>query len=331
MKLAVVGVTGLVGRKIIQVLEEKRFPIDEFVAVASERSAGKQLLFRGENHTVISIEECIESPPDIAIFSAGAETSKQWAEKFAEKLCFVIDNSSAWRMTDDIPLVVPEINGNSINKDHKIIANPNCSTIQMVLALSPLHNKYNIKRAVVSTYQSVSGSGAKGIEQLMNERNNKEGEKIYPHQIDMNVIPQAGDFVEDGYTSEEIKLVKETKKILDPNISLTATAVRVPVDGGHSESVNLEFENDFELFEVKRLLGMMPGIVLFDMPEANFYPMPVMSKDKDEVFIGRLRRDFSQANSLNMWIVSDNLRKGAATNAVQIAEYLVKKGLVSKR
>lgn len=331
MKLAVVGATGLVGRKIIQVLEEKRFPIDEFVVVASERSVGKQVQFRGENYTVITIEDCLRSAPDIAIFSAGAETSKQWAEKFAEKSCFVIDNSSAWRMVDGIPLVVPEINGNSITGEQKIIANPNCSTIQMVMAFSPLHNKYRIKRAVVSTYQSVTGSGAKGLQQLMNERNNKEGEKIYPHQIDMNVIPQAGDFVEDGYTSEEIKLVNETKKILDQEISLTATAVRVPVEGGHSESVNLEFENDFDLFEVRRLLGAMPGVVLFDMPEANFYPMPILAKDKDEVFVGRIRRDFSQKNSLNMWIVSDNLRKGAATNAVQIAEYLLSQGLVSKQ
>lgn len=330
MRLAVVGATGLVGRKIIQVLEEKHFPIDEFVAVASERSAGTKIEFKGKNYKVVTIEDCLKDAPDIAIFSAGAETSKQWAEKFAEKSCFVIDNSSAWRMDDGIPLVVPEINGKSISGEQKIIANPNCSTIQMVLALAPLHNKYRIKRVVVSTYQSVSGSGVKGIQQLMDERNNQEGEKIYPHQIDMNVIPHAGDFNEDGYTSEEIKLVNETKKIIDHDISVTATVVRVPVEGGHSEAVNLEFENDFELFEVKRLLGMMPGIIIFDMPEANLYPMPIFAKDKDEVFVGRLRRDFSQPNSLNMWIVSDNLRKGAATNAVQIAEYLLAQGYVSK-
>ena len=329
MKLAVIGATGLVGRKMIQVLEEKRFPIDEFMAVASERSAGKSLQFKGKDYTIMTVEECLDNTPDIAIFSAGGETSKKWAPKFAEKSCYVIDNSSAWRMVDNIPLVVPEINGDTISKEQKIIANPNCSTIQMVLAMSPLHNKYHIKRAVVSTYQSVTGSGAKGIQQLMDERDNKEGEKEYPHKIDMNVIPHAGDFDADGYTSEEIKLVNETKKILAPDISVTATVVRVPVDGGHSEAVNLEFENDFEIFEVRRLLGMMPGIVLFDMPEANFYPMPIFAKDKDEVFVGRLRRDFSQANSLNMWIVSDNLRKGAATNAVQIAEYLLAKGFVA--
>ena len=326
MKLAIIGATGLVGRKIIQVLEEKRFPIDEFVAIASEQSAGKHVKFKGENYRVVTIEEGLYASPDIAIFSAGAEISKKWAKKFAKKSCFVIDNSSAWRMDENTPLVIPEINGDTISAKQKIIANPNCSTIQMLMALSPLHKKYIIKRAVVSTYQSVTGSGAKGIQQLMDERKGKEGIKAYPHQIDMNVIPHAGDFGKDGYTSEETKLVNETKKILDPNISVTATAVRVPVEGGHSEAVNLEFENDFEIFEVKRLLGTMPGVVVLDMPEANFYPMPIMSKEKDEVFVGRIRRDFSQANSLNLWIVSDNLRKGAATNAVQIAEYLLKQG-----
>jgi len=330
MKLAVVGATGLVGRKIIQILEEKHFPIDKFMAVASDRSTGKLIPFHDDNYPVITMQECLDANPDIAIFSAGAEISKQWAQKFAEKSCFVIDNSSAWRMVNDIPLIVPEINASVLNGEQKIIANPNCSTIQLVMALSPLHNKYQIKRAVISTYQSVTGSGAKGLQQLMNERSKKESEKIYPHQIDMNVIPQAGDFVEDDYTSEEIKLIKETNKILDQNISITATAVRVPVEGGHSESVNLEFENDFDLFEVKRILGTMPGVVVFDMPEASMYPMPIMAKDKDEVFVGRIRRDFSQVNSLNMWIVSDNLRKGAATNAVQIAQHLISNGLISQ-
>ncbi len=328
MKLAVIGATGLVGRKIIQVLEEKRFPIDEFVAVASKNSAGQNIKFRGDNYRVITIEEGLYAAPDIAIFSAGAEISKKWAKKFARKDCFVIDNSSTWRMDETVPLVIPEINASTISSKKKIIANPNCSTIQLLMALSPLHIKYKIKRVVVSTYQSVSGSGAKGIQQLNNERQGKEGDKAYPHQIDMNVIPHAGDFSEDGYSSEETKLVNETKKILDPGISVTATAVRVPVEGGHSEAVNLEFENDFEIFEVKRLLGTMPGVVVLDMPEANFYPMPIMANGKNEVFVGRIRRDFSQPNSLNIWIVSDNLRKGAATNAVQIAEYLLKQDFI---
>ncbi len=328
MKLAVIGATGLVGRKIIQVLEEKRFPIDEFVAVASKNSAGQNIKFRGDNYRVITIEEGLYAAPDIAIFSAGAEISKKWAKKFAKKNCFVIDNSSTWRMDETVPLVIPEINASTISSKQKIIANPNCSTIQLLMALSPLHIKYKIKRVVVSTYQSVSGSGAKGIQQLNDERQGKEGDKAYPHQIDMNVIPHAGDFSEDGYSSEETKLVNETKKILDPSISVTATAVRVPVEGGHSEAVNLEFENDFEIFEVKRLLGTMPGVVVLDMPEANFYPMPIMANDKNEVFVGRIRRDLSQPNSLNIWIVSDNLRKGAATNAVQIAEYLLKQGFI---
>lgn len=329
MRLAVVGATGLVGRKIIQILEEKRFVVDEFIAIASEKSVGKEVVFNEKKYAIVSIEEGLKMLPQIAIFSAGGETSKKWAPKFAEKSCFVIDNSSAWRMTKGIPLVVPEINASAISIDKKIIANPNCSTIQMVLALAPLHNKYRIKRAVVSTYQSVTGSGKKGIQQLHDERNNIVGEKIYPHAIDLNIIPHAGDFDQDGYTTEEVKLVNETNKILDSDISITATVVRVPVEGGHSEAINLEFEDDFELFEVRRLLGMMPGIVLFDMPEANFYPMPIFAKDKDEVFVGRLRRDLSQANSLNMWVVSDNLRKGAATNTVQIAQYLISKGFVS--
>jgi aspartate-semialdehyde dehydrogenase len=277
---------------------------------------------------VISLETALSKKPDIAIFSAGATTSFQWAPKFKKAGTTVIDNSSAWRMDEDVPLIVPEINGNVLTEKYKIIANPNCSTIQLVMALFPLNNKYGLKRVVVSTYQSVSGSGAKGVEQLMNERNNIKGEKFYPHQIDLNVIPQGGDFVEDGYTTEEVKLVNETRKILQSDVNVTATVVRVPVIGGHSEAVNVEFENDFVLDEVKRLLGNMPGVVIFDFPEGNMYPMPILAEGKDEVFVGRLRRDFSQPNSLNMWVVSDNLRKGAATNAVQIAAYLIKNHLV---
>jgi len=261
MRVAVVGATGLVGQKLIQLLEERHFPVDEFVAIASERSVGKQIKFRGDDYSVVSLEDGIAMKPNIAIFSAGGSTSKEWAQKFADISCYVIDNSSAWRMVEGIPLVVPEINGDSITAEKKIIANPNCSTIQMVMAMAPLHNKYKIKRAVVSTYQSVTGSGAKGIQQLHNERKGIEGSRIYPHQIDLNIIPHAGDFDADGYTTEEIKLVNETKKILDPNISVTATVVRVPVEGGHSEAVNLEFANDFQVYEVKRLLGMQRGLV----------------------------------------------------------------------
>jgi len=324
MKLAIVGATGVVGREILKVMEERNFFPDELILAASEKSVGTSLGFKGKEFQLISLQDAVDANPDIAIFSAGAEVSKQWAPKFAEKSCFVVDNSSAWRMNKDIPLVVPEINANTITVNRKIIANPNCSTIQLVMALFPLHKRYIIKRLVVSTYQSVSGSGAKGIQQLMDEREEKTGEKIYPHQIDLNVLPQAGNFVKDGYTSEEIKLVDETKKILDSNIAVTATAARVAVVGGHSEAVNIEFENDFEINEVRRLLGNMPGLVVMDIPEGGFYPMPIISKGKNEVFVGRIRRDLSQANSLNLWVVADNLRKGAATNAVQIAEYLIK-------
>lgn len=324
MKLAVVGATGLVGRKMMQVLEERRVKIDSFFAVASERSVEKTVEFAGQKYNVISITDVLKEKPDIAIFSAGGSTSKQWAMEFAKIGCYVIDNSSAWRMDDDCPLVVPEINASAIKNDTYVIANPNCSTIGLLMALAPLHNKYGIKRVVVSTYQSVTGSGAKGIAQLTSEQKGETPkDRAYPHQIHMNVIPHGGDFADDDYTTEEIKLVNETHKILDKNIRLTATVVRVPVDGGHSEAVNIEFENDFEIFEVKRLLGAMPGVVVFDMPEANMYPMPVLAKDKDEVLVGRIRRDKSQDNSLNLWVVSDNLRKGAATNAVQIAQYLI--------
>ncbi len=329
MKIAVVGATGLVGREMIKVLEERRVPIETFIPVASERSIGKKVFYNGTEYTVIGAEEAIKLKPDVALFSAGGNTSRALAPKFAEAGTFVVDNSSAWRMEKDVPLVVPEINGKIISKKDKIIANPNCSTIQLVMALSPLHNMYGIKRVVVSTYQSVSGSGAKGVNQLMGERKGETTDKFYPHQIDLNAIPHAGDFEENDYTSEENKLVNETHKIMSVDFGVSATAVRIPVVGGHSESVNIEFNNDFEIFEVRRLLGVMPGVVVVDMPEASFYPMPSMAKGKDEVFVGRIRRDPSQPNTLNLWIVSDNLRKGAATNAVQIAEDLLKNGMLN--
>jgi len=328
MRIAVVGATGLVGKEILKVLEERKISITEFFPVASARSVGKKIVFSEKEYEVISIEDAIAEKPDIAIFSAGGSTSLKWAPKFAEVGTKVIDNSSAWRMDKSIPLVVPEINGAILKKDDLIVANPNCSTIQLVMALSPLHNMYNIKRLVISTYQAVSGSGVKAVNQLMNERTENSGEMAYPHKIDLNVIPHAGDFNSDGYTTEEIKLVNETNKILQSKISITATAVRVPVISGHSEAVNIEFENDFVIEEVKRLLGNMPGVVVFDFPEANLYPMPVIAHGKDEVMVGRIRRDNSQPSSLNLWIVSDNLRKGAATNAVQIAQYLMMNKLI---
>ena len=328
MKIAVVGSTGLVGGEILKVLEERRLNVTELFLVASSKSVGKKITFLGNEYSVISIEDAVNQKPDIAIFSAGGSTSLEWAPKFAEVGTKVIDNSSAWRMDENVPLIVPEINGTILKKDDYIIANPNCSTIQLVMALSPLYRMYGIKRLVISTYQSVSGSGIKAVNQLMNERSGKKAEMVYPHQIDLNVLPHAGDFGEDGYTSEEVKLVNETNKILDANIRITATVVRVPVVAGHSEAVNIEFEKDFVIEEVKRLLGNMPGVVVFDFPEANFYPMPLLAEGKDEVFVGRIRRDFSQPNSLNLWIVSDNLRKGAATNAVQIAQYLINNNLI---
>jgi len=328
MKIAVIGATGLVGREILKVLELKSISISELLVVASENSVGKTIHFSGKEHEVISMDAAVQQKPDIAIFSAGADTSLEWAPKFKKVGTTVIDNSSAWRMNDDIPLIVPEINGNILTAKDKIIANPNCSTIQLVMVLSPLNNKYGLKRVVVSTYQSVSGSGNKGINQLMNERNNHKKESFYPHQIDLNVIPQGGDFSEDGYTTEEVKLVNETQKILQSDVKVTATVVRVPVINGHSEAVNVEFENDFDFYDLKRLLGFMTGVIVFDMPEGNMYPMPILTEGKDEIFVGRLRRDFSQPNSLNMWIVADNLRKGAATNTVQIAEYIIKNQLV---
>ncbi len=329
MKIAVVGATGLVGREIINVLESRHIPVTEFIPVASKKSTGKTVDFSGKAYKIVSLDEAVKRKPEMAIFSAGALISFEWAPKFKAAGTTVIDNSSAWRMHEDIPLIVPEINGNILTAEHKIIANPNCSTIQLVMVLSPLNNKYGIKRVVVSTYQAVSGSGNRGIDQLMNERNKREGEKYYPHQIDLNVIPQGGDFTEEGYTTEELKLVNETRKILQSDMGITATVVRVPVLNGHSEAVNVEFENDFDFYDLRRLLGFMTGIVVFDMPEGNLYPMPLMAAGKDDVFVGRLRRDFSQPNTLNMWIVADNLRKGAATNAVQIAEYIIKKQFVS--
>ena len=330
MKIAVVGATGLVGREMIKVLEEFDSPVEELYLAASQKSVGKKLFFRGGEIAVISIDEAVALKPDIAIFSAGSEVSKKWAPVFANTGTTVIDNSSAWRMDDSIPLVVPEINGGVITVNDKIIANPNCSTIQLVMVLSPLHKKYGIKRVVVSTYQSVTGSGAKAVEQLMGERNGVDAGKIYPHAIDLNVIPHAGDFEESGYTTEEIKLTNETKKILNADIPLTATAARVPVVGGHSEAVNIELKSEFTLSEIKQLIGQTPGVVLEDNPPKNIYPMPINSKGKNEVFVGRIRRDFSIENGLNLWIVADNIRKGAATNAVQIAAYLIQHNLIEQ-
>ena len=329
MKVAVVGATGLVGTMMIKILEERNFPVSEFIPVASEKSVGKKLSFRGKEYAIVSMETAIAMKPQIALFSAGGTTSLQWAPKFAGFGTTVIDNSSAWRMEAENKLVVPEINADVLTKTDKIIANPNCSTIQMVMVLAPLHQRYKIKRIVVSTYQSVTGTGVKAVSQLMNERAGLEGEMAYPHRIDLNVIPQIDVFMENGYTKEEMKMVHETRKILrDDTLRITSTTVRIPVLGGHSESVNVEFENDFDLKEVKYILSSFPGVEVVDDLANLKYPMPKDAHNRDEVFVGRLRRDESQANSLNMWIVSDNLRKGAATNAVQIAEYLVGKGLV---
>ena len=328
MKVAVVGATGMVGQMMMKVLREKSFPITELIPVASERSVGKTIDFGGMECTVVRLQTAIDMKPDIAIFSAGGATSLEWAPKFADAGIVVIDNSSAWRMDPTKKLIVPEINGDLLTSEDKIIANPNCSTIQLVLTMRPLHAKYGIKRVVVSTYQSISGSGVSAINQMENERNGIDGEMVYSYPIDRNCIPQCDDFLQNGYTKEEMKLTNETKKILDSKINVTATAVRVPVAGGHSEAVNIEFENDFDLSEVRLLLHNQDGITLKDDPTTNSYPMPLYASGKDDVFVGRIRRDESQANTLNLWIVSDNLRKGAATNAVQIAEILLKKGLV---
>lgn len=328
MKVAVVGATGMVGNVMLEVLREQNFPITELIPVASEKSVGNKIQFGGLEFTVVGLETAVNMKPDVAIFSAGGETSLEWAPKFAAVGTFVIDNSSAWRMDPGKKLIVPEINGDSLTENDKIIANPNCSTIQLVLALSPLHKAFVIKRVVVSTYQSITGTGVKAVQQMENERVGTQGEMAYHYPIDKNCIPQCDVFIDNGYTKEEMKLTNETKKILDPRINVTATAVRVPVVGGHSEAVNIEFEKDFDLTEVRRLLHEQPGITLKDDPTTNSYPMPKYAEGKDDVFVGRIRRDESQANTLNMWIVADNLRKGAATNAVQIAHLLLKKGIL---
>jgi aspartate-semialdehyde dehydrogenase len=329
MKVAVVGATGMVGEVMLKVLAERNFPITELLLVASERSVGKKLIYKNKEYTVIGLTDAVAAKPDVAIFSAGGGTSLEWAPKFAEVGTTVVDNSSAWRMDPTKKLVVPEINADILTKEDKIIANPNCSTIQMVLALSPLHKKYKMKRVVVSTYQSVSGTGVKAVKQLENEIAGIEGEMAYPYPIGRNALPHCDVFEDNGYTKEEMKLAREPQKIFnDKSFSVTATAVRIPTSGGHSESVNVEFENDFDLTEVRKLLSETPGVIVQDNPATNSYPMPIFAHDKDEVFVGRLRRDETQPNTLNMWIVADNLRKGAATNAIQIAEYLVANHLV---
>ena len=329
MKVALVGATGMVGTVMLKVLEERNLPITELIPVASARSAGKKLIYKGKEYTVVTLEDALKMIPDIALFSAGGDTSLEWAPKFAAVGTTVIDNSSAWRMDPTKKLVVPEINGDVLTKDDKIIANPNCSTIQLVAALSPLHLKYKMKRIVISTYQSVSGSGVKAVQQLNNEEAGIEGEMAYPYKISRNAIPHCDVFLENGYTKEEMKLVKEPKKILrDDSFTVTATAVRIPTAGGHSEAVNVQFENDFDLTEIRQILAKTPGIIVQDDLANNIYPMAVNAHNKDEVFVGRIRRDESQENTLNLWIVADNLRKGAATNTVQIAEYLVENNLV---
>ena len=329
MKIALVGATGMVGNVMLQVLAERNFDITELIPVASERSIGKYISFKNKEYAVVGLQDAVNSKPDIALFSAGGDTSLEWAPKFAAVGTTVIDNSSAWRMDPEKKLVVPEINGNVLTKNDKIIANPNCSTIQLVMALAPLHLEYKMKRVVISTYQSVSGTGVKAVQQLENEEAGVEGEMIYPHPIRRNALPHCDIFLENGYTKEEMKLVKEPKKILgDDTFSITATAVRIPTAGGHSEAVNVQFEYDFEVEKVRKLLQETPGVVVQDNVKENLYPMPITAHQKDEVFVGRIRRDESQENSLNLWIVSDNLRKGAATNAVQIAEYLVEKKII---
>jgi len=332
VKVAVVGATGLVGTKILQVLAERKFPVTDLIPVASARSVGKEVSFDGKQYKVVSMEDGIAAKPTVAIFSAGGSTSLEWAPKYAAAGIRVIDNSSAWRMDPTKKLVVPEVNASILTSEDFIIANPNCSTIQMVVALQPLHKKYTVKRVVVSTYQSVTGTGKQAVDQLFSERN---GEKIkadqmaYKYPIDLNVIPQIDVFLENGYTKEEMKMIKETCKIMqDDSIKVTATTVRIPVVGGHSESVNVEFENEFDLNDVTSLLAKAPGVVVQQDDAAQFYPMPLWAHEKDDVFVGRLRRDETQAKTLNMWIVSDNLRKGAATNAIQIAEYLLSKNMI---
>lgn len=329
MKVAVVGATGMVGEVMLQVLKEFDFPLTELIPVASEKSVGKQVEYKGKSYSVVGLQTAVDMKPNVAIFSAGGETSLAWAPKFAEVGTTVIDNSSAWRMDPTKKLIVPEINGSLLTKDDKIIANPNCSTIQLVMVLKPLHEKYNIKRVIVSTYQSITGTGVKAVQQLNNERAGISGDMAYKYEIDKNCIPQCDSFLDNGYTKEEMKLTNETKKILDPAINVSATAVRVPVVGGHSEAVNIEFEKEFDLAEVRRLLSETEGITLQDNPANYEYPMPKYSEAKNDVFVGRIRRDESQEKSLNLWIVADNLRKGAATNAVQIGLLLNQKGLLN--
>ena len=329
MKVAVVGATGLVGSKMLQVLEERNFPLTELLPVASEKSVGKEITYKGRTYKVMGMADAVAARPDIAIFSAGGGTSLEWAPKFAEVGTTVVDNSSAWRMDPTKKLVVPEINADVLTREDKIIANPNCSTIQMVLALAPLQRRYGIRRVVVTTFQSVTGTGKRAVDQLFGEREGKPVDRVYPHPIDLNILPHIDSFLDTGYTKEEMKMVNETCKILrDDSIRVTATTVRVPTIGGHSESVNVELAEDFTLEEVRRLLSETPGVVVQDDPQNNVYPMPLNAHEKDEVFVGRLRRDFTQPNTLNMGVVADNLRKGAATNAIQIAEYLVQHGLV---
>jgi len=331
MKVAVVGATGMVGAVMLKVLKERNFPITQFIPVASERSVGKKIDFKGNSYTIIGLEDAVKARPDIAIFSAGGATSLEWAPAFAANGTTVIDNSSAWRMDPSKKLIVPEINAQTLTSEDKIIANPNCSTIQLVMALAPLHKEYTLKRVIVSTYQSVSGTGVAAVNQLENEIRGEKGEMAYPYPIHKNALPHCDVFEANGYTKEEMKLAREPQKILDDrSFSVSATAVRIPTAGGHSESVNVEFFNDFDLSEVRKLLHQTPGITVQDNPETNTYPMPIYAHDKDDVFVGRIRRDETQPNTLNMWIVSDNLRKGAATNAIQIAEHLVANKLVGK-
>ncbi|MGB0839554.1 MAG: aspartate-semialdehyde dehydrogenase [Chitinophagales bacterium] len=329
MKVAVVGATGMVGRVMLKVLQERNFPVSQLIPVASQASVGKKVRFNDQEVRVESMEVALYNKPDVALFSAGSSTSLKWAPEFKEMGTTVIDNSSAWRMHEEVPLIVPEVNADVLTSNDKIIANPNCSTIQMVVALAPLHKAYGIKRLVVSTYQSVTGTGKAAVGQLRDERSGIEGERVYPHTIDLNCLPHCDIFLDNEYTKEEMKLVYETRKILrDNSLAITATAVRVPVIGGHSESINVEFNQDFDLAELKQMLADAPGAVVMDNISNNVYPMPLFAQHKDDVFIGRLRRDNSQDKALNMWVVSDNLRKGAATNAVQIAEYLLEKGIL---
>jgi len=328
MRLAIVGVTGMVGKEMLEVLAERSFPLTELIPVVSEKSCGKSVNYLGKEYVIISLDDLVKQEVDLALFSAGGKISEIWAPKLAEKGCKVIDNSSYWRMSENHKLIVPEINGSELTEQDKIIANPNCSTIQLVMALAPLHKKFGVKRVVVSTYQSITGTGVKAVQQLENEEKGVSGETAYPHHIYQNALPHCDVFEDNGYTKEEMKLTNETKKILDENIEVSATAVRVPVVGGHSESVNITFENDFDLDEIRFALNMMDGVAVLDNPQKNEYPMPITAHKKDEVFVGRIRKDFTQEKTLNMWIVADNLRKGAATNTVQIAEYLIANNLI---